>query len=135
MTSLSFATNYTFSEDSSIKSSVLESKSNKLIIDNNNKTDENNIKINENIVIEKNNNKTENNEKINNNQNSNKIIKTRNAKNNIKKENLLNKFINKSKVITSTNKPLKNNNKEKKSTSYIYNTVSELESQKQKSNK
>ena len=132
MTSLSFATNYTFSEDSSIKSSVLESKSNKLIIDNNNnKTDENNIKINENIVIEKNNNKTENNEKINNNQNSNKIIKTRNAKNNIKKENLLNKFINKSKVITSTNKPLKNNNKEKKSTSYIYNTVSELESQKQ----
>ena len=132
MTSLSFATNYTFSEDSSIKSSVLESKSNKLIIDNNNnKTDENNIKINENIVIEKNNNKTENNEKINNNQNSNKIIKTRNAKNNIKKENLLNKFINKSKVITSTNKPLKNTNKEKKSTSYIYNTVSELESQKQ----
>ena len=131
MTSLSFATNYTFSEDSSIKSSVLESKSNKLIIDNNNKNDENNIKINENIVIEKNNNKTDNNEKINNNQNSNKIIKTRNAKNNIKKENLLNKFINKSKVITSTNKPSKNNNKEKKSTSYIYNTVSELESQKQ----
>ena len=131
MTSLSFATNYTFSEDSSIKSSVLESKSNKLIIDNNNKNDENNIKINENIVIEKNNNKTDTNEKINNNQNSNKIIKTRNAKNNIKKENLLNKFINKSKVITSTNKPLKNNNKEKKSTSYIYNTVSELESQKQ----
>ena len=131
MTSLSFATNYTFSEDSSIKSSVLESKSNKLIIDNNNKTEENKNKIDENIVIEKNNNKTENNEKINNNQNSNKIIKTRNAKNNIKKENLLNKFINKSKVITSTNKPLKNNNKEKKSTSYIYNTVSELESQKQ----
>ena len=132
MTSLSFATNYTLSEDSSIKSSVLELKNNKLNYDHNNKNGGNNIKINENI-IEKKNNKIDSCEKKDNNQNKFKLVKIKKNtnKNTINKENLLNRFVNKSKVITNTNKPIKSFNNEKKSTSYIYNTTSESEHQKQ----
>ena len=83
MTSLSFGTNYTLSEKSSIKSSIIDSKNNNEDVDNENKSEgkKNNNHINNdfNINLElKNNNismiKKENIEKNNKNENKNKLI-------------------------------------------------------------
>ena len=104
MTSLSFGTNYTLSEKSSIKSSIIDSKNNNIDNENNN---DNNIVKNKDI-----NNNTNIKKQDNNNNNIN-IIKKNNIDINdksIKKINFINKIQKNSTEIKYKNKKINKNN-------------------------
>ena len=132
MTSLSFGTNYTLSEKSSIKSSIIDSKNNNEDIDNENKSegkDNNNDVNNENdfnMNFEQQNNnisniKKDNIEKNNKNENKNKLINKiqknikfiRNTAN--KNNNLINKKKGMKKNISLVNNNISNLTTELKS--------------------
>jgi len=99
MTSLSFGTNYTLSEKSSIKSSVIDSKNNNEDInsDNENENINSNIIINEKKDVNFNNNSNDNNNTNNNNDNNDNNGKSNQNKENkietkvVKNKNTLNK--------------------------------------------